>query len=245
MSESFPFPSRALWALLLLHLLAWLPGGWYLWQAGYEGSFLSLNALRTPWLDALMPHLTHLGDGLLAGSVVALLLVRQQPARLLTILLAMLSIGVLVWLGKFVLFRDWHRPIIVFLHRQEFAYNALTQLFHHTFPSGHSAAAAGAATLLAAGRRQIGTGLLLGALALLAAYTRLYIGVHFLGDILAGSLLGVGVATAFSGVVHPRLQRWWTGWPDFTQSRAQRGLGLLALVLLIVSLLHLYWQYYR
>ena len=245
MADQDTFPSRALWGLLLLHLLAWAAGGLFLWQAGYEGSFLRLNAWRTPWLDGLMPHLTHLGDGLLAGSLVALLLLRQRPALALTLIPALCAVGLLVWFGKFVLFRDWHRPIIVFLHREEFSYNALTRLFHYTFPSGHSAAAAGAATLLAAGRRHLSTGLGLGLLALLAAYTRLYIGVHFLGDILAGSLIGVVVSSAFVAWLHPLVRRRWDGWSPTRQAAMTRSLRWVAWSLLALSLVYIYWQYYR
>ncbi|GAB4412250.1 MAG: hypothetical protein OHK0039_18080 [Bacteroidia bacterium] len=182
----------AAWALLWLALAA------ALLSRGYEGSFLVINSWHSPWADQLMPHYTHLGDGLLLGAAGVLLLYRRDPALAVVLVLVLLGVGLAVWLGKFVIFRDWHRPIIVFLHREEFHYVALTRLFHYSFPSGHSAAVAAAGTVLAfaAGRSRPVWGLLLFVPAALAAYSRIYIGVHFPADMLAGSLLGVLLALA-------------------------------------------------
>jgi membrane-associated phospholipid phosphatase len=63
---------------------------------------------------------------------------------------------------------------------------------HNSFPSGHTAAStAFFATLILAGWR-IGTPLL--AIPLLIAFSRMYVGAHYLSDAVAGALIGIVAA---------------------------------------------------
>jgi undecaprenyl-diphosphatase len=63
-----------------------------------------------------------------------------------------------------------------------------------SFPSGHSASAFAFAGAVAASRPV--TAVPLHALATLVAYSRVHTGVHYPGDVLAGSLLGIALARA-------------------------------------------------
>lgn len=60
-----------------------------------------------------------------------------------------------------------------------------------SFPSGHSASAFAFATAVTAFRPELGWGLR--AAATLVAYSRVHCGVHYPGDVLVGSLIGMGV----------------------------------------------------
>lgn len=62
----------------------------------------------------------------------------------------------------------------------------------HSFPSGHTAAAVAFAA--GAGRELPAARLPLGALAAAVGYSRVHTGVHYPGDVLAGAVLGAGVA---------------------------------------------------
>ena len=63
-----------------------------------------------------------------------------------------------------------------------------------SFPSGHATVAFASATILALAVPRLRWPLF--ALAALIAFSRVYVGVHYPGDVLAGAVLGVGIATA-------------------------------------------------
>jgi undecaprenyl-diphosphatase len=75
-----------------------------------------------------------------------------------------------------------------------------------SFPSDHAtAAAAVAAGLLLAGRRRWGIAAVVAACAM--AFARVYVGVHFPGDVLAGLALGAVVAVLGGFIVVPLVTR--------------------------------------
>ena len=64
----------------------------------------------------------------------------------------------------------------------------------YSFPSGHATVAFACATVLALAVPRLAA--LLYALAALIAFSRVYVGVHYPGDVLAGAVLGVALAIA-------------------------------------------------
>ena len=63
-----------------------------------------------------------------------------------------------------------------------------------SFPSGHATVSFACATVLALAVPRLRWPLF--ALAVLVAWSRVYVGVHYPGDVLAGALLGLAIATA-------------------------------------------------
>ncbi|MFD4948962.1 bifunctional phosphatase PAP2/diacylglycerol kinase family protein [Streptomyces sp. NPDC058239] len=78
------------------------------------------------------------------------------------------------------------------------------QPFTTSFPSGHAASAAAFATGVALESK--GWGAAVAPLALSVAASRVYTGVHYPSDVLAGAVLGAGAALALRGVVPTRGQ---------------------------------------
>jgi undecaprenyl-diphosphatase len=141
--------------------------------------------LRVGWLDWFFIDLSWLGRLGLVWVAIALVLavVWRRPSLFLTVVVADVIADLLAELGKDVFHR--HRPF-----ETQLGPPTSTQ----SFPSGHSATAFACATVLAslAPRWRVPFFVL----AALIALSRLYNGVHYPTDVLAGSVLGILVGLA-------------------------------------------------
>lgn len=149
---------------------------------------------RVGWLNPVFEAVTWAGTfGGIFVAIALLLALRRGRRSLAPLVLVLAAIGAadgLAWLLKRLIGRV--RPPL-----QLPDIHALVPLpTTGSFPSGHAAAAFAAATVLAlALRRGPGTAALF-TLAAAVAYSRLYVGVHFPLDALAGAALGVVVGAA-------------------------------------------------
>jgi len=209
---------------------------------GYEGSFLLVHSFRMPWLDSLMPHLTHVGDGLIIAGFTGLLLRSRSAAWYLQLVLVMVLIAVLVGLGKNVWFDDWFRPGLVFPQDPRVFQLSMKPLVYHSFPSGHAAAVTAALSVgaFAWGRKSPILARLLALLSVAVAYSRVYIGVHFVGDILVGSILGSVVSLGVALWVSPLLAK--KGWVNRPELRI--FWIVFSAICLIGGIIRVYFYYY-
>lgn len=188
---------RKNWSFFLLYFLFLLIGGILQLQYSQAEIFLYINAGYQTWSDYLFRYLTHVGDGLFYAAVILLLLfVRYQYA--LTALAAFLLSSLVAQLLKRLAFAEALRPKAFFeksgqvLHWVE----GVDVHLYNSFPSGHATTAFSVfclLSLLAAPKRWGWVWLVP---ALLAAYSRVYLGQHFFGDIFAGSIIGVSSSVA-------------------------------------------------
>lgn len=162
------------------------------WLAGLRTDALTDVMLAVSWM-ASWPTV------LLLGALAALLVDRWARTRLrttVTMLFALVMQLVIVQGLKLAFGRS--RPSNV---------EALTTTSDASFPSGHASAAATVAVVLwlavSAARPQwrvpAGVIALLGIA--LMGMSRMYLGVHYLSDVLVGSLVGAAVATAATALV--------------------------------------------
>ena len=141
-------------------------------------------ACRNPILDCVMPKLTALGnDGAIWIALGLALLPFRRFRRLGAVLLVGLAAGALI--GNGVLKNVVARPRPCWLNPVPLLIPVPTD---YSFPSGHALSSFLAATVLTRAHRRFGYLAL--PLALLIAFSRLYLYVHFPSDVLFGALLG-------------------------------------------------------
>ena len=166
--------------------------------SGDRRDFLDVNrfARDTSWLHGTMRLIATDGIGLMALFLLAGWWLGRKagsPRQVALAVWAALAALVAVGLGKpITTTADEQRPFVVIPH--------ILTLIHHAsdpgFPSDHATAAgAVAAGLLFLSWR---LGLLTTVVALIIAFSRVYVGVHFPQDVLAG--LALGAVTAVLGV---------------------------------------------
>ncbi|MEA2043005.1 MAG: phosphatase PAP2 family protein [Bacteroidota bacterium] len=158
---------------------------------------ISLNKFHTGVSDVFFKYFTYAGNGvMIAFAVVILLFINYRFAVGLTI--AGISTGVVIQFLKRMVFVDYHRPKYFFENIYQsydlYIVSGTQPALHHSFPSGHSAAAFTLYFFLAL---LVKNKLLIAvffAFAALAAYSRVYLSFHFTQDILAGSVIDVLIA---------------------------------------------------
>lgn len=155
-----------------------------------RGLFLSINRMQTLWLNRFFSLFTHLGGTGFQTILVCWLIIWPSTRRTGFWLGGIqILVTALVHLGKRLTARarPFHVLTCVPLKREK----------DYSFPSGHSAAAFTTAVTM--------TGIIPSAaafwfvLALLVGYSRIYLGVHYPSDVMAGSVIGIGVTILMIG----------------------------------------------
>lgn len=157
-------------------------------EMGIEIGILDwIQNLRTPVGDLVIPFITRLGDaGMIWIVLTVILLVVPKTRRSGAVLAAALCVDLILCNGILKNLFGRTRPfdvnpsISLLVARPE----------DFSFPSGHTAASfAAAAALWFAGEKRLWKPAL--ALAILIAFSRLYLYVHYPTDILGGVLVGI------------------------------------------------------
>jgi undecaprenyl-diphosphatase len=168
---------------------------------------------HAPWADVLMAMLSLAGQGGIVWFVVGVLTALRRPQ--LTPLLWQLALAVLLTYGAVDLLLKpaiaRARPFDTILGVRVVVLRPTT----YSFPSGHAASAVAGAfvTSLMRPRARVA----LWTLAALVAVSRIYVGVHYPLDVLAGALVGVGVAALVTGG-----RAWYSQCPSAAQRSVAR-----------------------
>lgn len=160
---------------------------------GIEIQFLDwLQTLHTPFADKMMLAITHLGDMGIVWILLAVVLCLIPQTRRSGIIVAVaLCMDVIVCNG---ILKN------VFARTRPFDVNETVQLLiaaprDFSFPSGHTGASfAAVAALYFAGEKRLWK--VSAVLAVLIAFSRMYLYVHYPTDILGGVLVGLGAGAA-------------------------------------------------
>ncbi len=145
--------------------------------------------IRSPFMDTIMPKITHLGDMGLIWILIAFFLLASKKYRVQGFIM-LFAIGIGILCGNIVLKNliqrsrpCWIDPSIKML---------IPIPTDYSFPSGHTLASVIGATCLTMTNKKFGFFAI--PLAILIAFSRLYLFVHFPSDILASVILGIVIA---------------------------------------------------
>ena len=165
------------------------------------------HALERPWLDPIMTTASRLCEGWVVVFValawaLAVGRTRQRAIRLaLPIVIALAADGALVQMLKLAL----HLPRPLAVLGADHVHVLLAPLRARSMPSGHASAAATLAVYLWGRHRREAA--VVGPLAVLGGISRVYVGAHWVLDVLVGWLIGafVGWVAARSTARRPEL----------------------------------------
>ena len=150
--------------------------------------------LWCPFLDAVMPVITKLGNGgifWIAAAVVLMLFPKYRKAGF--------AMGAALLMGL-LLCNLTLKPLVARIRPYDYQLEHFGKVIplliatphDFSFPSGHTIASFEAATALLLHNRKLGIPAMV--LAALVAFSRLYLYVHYPTDVIASILLGVGLA---------------------------------------------------
>lgn len=204
--------SRSLLVLLLgvglpllvfeqLAIVIWQNKGGFPWD---EPILLTIHQTVSPQLDAFAVRFTNLGvyQGVFpVATVIAIALLYLRRWRSLTFWLVTLLGSVLI-----------NRTAKLLMHRvRPSLWDSITPKLDYGFPSGHAMSSmsfVAALVILTWGTRWCWLVLLSGSLFVLTTgWTRLYLGVHFPSDVLAGWMVSLAWAIGVSLVIRPHLAK--------------------------------------
>lgn len=153
------------------------------------------NQINSPFLDQFFKYATHLGDGsAIAVLTVIFLFVKYRYA--LAFLIGSLITSGIVHLFKQLLLEEMYRPskyFEMFETYKLYLVEGVTLRSLQSFPSGHTSTAFNVFLMLALITRNNYLKLGYFVIALLAAYSRVYLSQHFFIDIAAGSFIATAV----------------------------------------------------
>jgi membrane-associated phospholipid phosphatase len=178
---------------LLCYGFFFLTGLIFLLTEGKAATFRYLNPFHYTLLDSFFIRFTWLGDGLFAAGVIILLLILRRWGQACQILVAFLLSALFAQILKNAFSMPRPRE---FFPSGEYMYfiPGVTLNGHASFPSGHSTSIFALATMLAIFEKNKRQNVFYLLVAVAVGYSRIYLGQHFLPDVLMGSFLGVMTA---------------------------------------------------
>lgn len=156
---------------------------------------IRVNEFRNGITDLLMRYLTFLGDGIVFGIVVLIMLIKNRRVGIFYLTTALTTLVSSSFLKR-VVFSDIPRPKKYFegIYELNFVEGVDTH-GKFSFPSGHTMSVFAMATVLALTfSEKKWVPVILTLVAWTVGFSRIYLLQHFLRDVIAGSLIGVSLS---------------------------------------------------
>lgn len=226
--------------------LFWLVGSLLVYSKGYHESFLMFNRHYCDLGDFFFPHFTTLADGVLVSCFFAFIVIKKDKSLIFTMIIALLFMAQVISYLKYRTFDGWDRPYIV-LGENAIHYVTFQKELYKSFPSGHSAAAATMGIFFAffAANYSRLKGFFIGLCTVALCYSRIYIGVHFLGDTLVGSFIGALIGLLSLVFVYPYIEKKLAAKTPQINKKYERFLYILATSVLIYDIYRIAEEIYK
>ena len=156
-------------------------------------SFVAANFYHCPLLDVAFTWYTYLGDGIVVAAIIIGCWIMRKRDIAIKLLLSYIISGIVVQVLKEL----FHAPRPRTFFTEQFYSHFIEGVTHGgwaSFPSGHTTTAFAAAAILDCNTRKHMVVILVFWLAVLVGYSRMYLGQHFLEDVLAGIVTGIATA---------------------------------------------------
>lgn len=158
-----------------------------------------INQLSAPWLDSFFTFATHLGDVIAVAAVglaACAVLFKKRQHRSVVLLVASVLGAVIIS----------HSLKLLFARPRPELWEALVNVTTFSFPSGHAIASSALALTLAyiswATKWRVAAVITGVVYAFLVGLSRLYLGVHYPSDVVAGWLVSTAWVLIVVGVFH-------------------------------------------
>lgn len=152
--------------------------------------FFLMNSWHSKPLDYFFIPYTYFGDGIFIVLLAIILFFVKKRFLSLMIICAYAISGMMVLILKYLIKEA--RPAY-YLEKTNYPYfiDGVTLHNFHSFPSGHTTSAFALAAILSFAFKNKNYSILFLLLAALVGYSRIYLGQHFMDDVLTGSVIGV------------------------------------------------------
>jgi len=155
-----------------------------------KAGFILLNPYHTDFLNYFFEAVTLIGDGFFSVVLcLALLLIKKRHLSFM-VFVSFATSGIVAQVMK--AFISEARPAL-FLKKGSYPYfiDHVTLHNFHSFPSGHTTSAFALVAMIAFAFKDKKYGIPLLGIGAMVGYSRIYLGQHFLHDVVAGSLIGI------------------------------------------------------
>jgi membrane-associated phospholipid phosphatase len=152
---------------------------------------LILDGMHSPGLNTFFMITTLMGEYL--GVLLVLVFLFFTSKHFIPLYLVALLMTLLVSQGlKRFVFEHENRPSYTYQHLEKI--EGLEHHKHNSFPSGHTSTAFAIFTILAIACPQKGVPFLAAILAVLVGISRVYLGQHYLSDVVTGAIIGLFIS---------------------------------------------------
>jgi len=172
---------------------------------GKADSFVHLNPYHRTTLDRIFVWITWLGDGVFSVLVIVYFLLHRRWSKATQVTAAFLLSALVAQILKNIF--SMPRPKQFFAPgAYPYFIDGVTNHGFASFPSGHTTSIFALATMLAIFTPNQRHKIAYGFAGVLVGYSRIYLGQHFLNDVLVGSCVGMIVAVAVHWLFVEKLQ---------------------------------------